>query len=271
MSAPGMPQSKAITPPSPPRPEQRAATAPRADAVSSFGSIGADVDSSRSLLRQASVDDDAVAPATKYGDESIGAAFRSRVGWLGLFLVGLWAAAFVIDAFEHTLQRNVELAHFVPLIIGQGGNAGSQAVSSVIRALAGKEIDARSQSTRAAVLGKEAAVGALCGAVLGIFVLAVGVACRIVSFNVGVVVAISLPLVSLWANFLGAVLPLLAASLDANPALTSAPLMTTIIDSSGLLIYFYVAHFYLRFQNHRVDHHHLPHGHHAGHVWNTTL
>ena len=65
---------------------------------------------------------------------------------------------------------------------------------------------------------------------------AIGVACRIVSFNVGVVVAISLPLVSLWANLLGAVLPLIAASLRANPALTSAPLMTTIIDSSGLLI-----------------------------------
>ena len=139
----------------------------------------------------------------RYGDESVCAAFRSRVGWLGLFLIGLWSAAFIIDAFEHTLQAqtsapgrrvlacypppesdtrterssaphtpqplrtatgfslpryvapsvtlrtpchspaqaNVELAHFVPLIIGQGGNAGSQAVSSVIRALAGKEID----------------------------------------------------------------------------------------------------------------------------------
>ena len=56
---------------------------------------------------------------------SVCAAVRSRLGWLALFLVGLWGAAFVIDWFEHMLQRNVELAHFVPLIIGHGGNAGS--------------------------------------------------------------------------------------------------------------------------------------------------
>ena len=158
----------------------------------------------------------------------------------------------------HTLQANVELAHFVPLIIGQGGNAGSQAVSSVIRALAGKEIDVHSRPS-GWVVAKESAVGALCGLVLGVFVLAVGVAFRIVSFNVGVVVCISLPLVSLWANFLGAALPLLAARLRRNPAVTSAPLMTTIIDSSGLLIYFYVAAFYLQLQGHQVDHHHTPH------------
>ena len=183
---------------------------------------------------------------------------RSRVGWLGLFLVGLWSAAFIVDAFEHTLQANVELAHFVPLIIGQGGNAGSQAVSSVIRGLAGKEIDVHSKPT-GWVVAKESAVGALCGLVLGTFVLVVGYVChpnpnpnlspspspspspnqvgyvcRIVSFNVGVVVCISLPLVSLWANLLGAALPLLAARLRRNPAVTSAPLMTTVIDSTGL-------------------------------------
>jgi Mg/Co/Ni transporter MgtE len=201
-------------------------------------------------------------PHVSYGDESVCNAFRSRVGWLGLFLVGLWSAAFIIDAFEHTLQANVELAHFVPLIIGQGGNAGSQAVSSVIRGLAGKEIDVHSKPT-GWVVAKESAVGALCGLVLGTFVLVVGYVChpnpnpnpnpspnlspnpnpnpnqvgyvcRIVSFNVGVVVCISLPLVSLWANLLGAALPLLAARLRRNPAVTSAPLMTTIIDSTGL-------------------------------------
>ena len=109
------------------------------------------------------------------------------------------------------------------------------------------------------VVAKESAVGALCGLVLGTFVLVVGYVChpnpnpnpspnlspnpnpnqvgyvcRIVSFNVGVVVCISLPLVSLWANLLGAALPLLAARLRRNPAVTSAPLMTTIIDSTGL-------------------------------------
>ena len=116
-------------------------------------------------------------PHVSYGDESVCSAFRSRVGWLGLFLVGLWSAAFIIDAFEHTLQANVELAHFVPLIIGQGGNAGSQAVSSVIRGLAGKEIEVHS-SPAGWVVAKESAVGALCGLVLGASVLVVGYVCH---------------------------------------------------------------------------------------------
>lgn len=199
-----------------------------------------------------------------WSQETIWQASKSRVGWLGLFLLGLWGAAFVIDAFEHTLQKNVELAHFVPLIIGQGGNAGSQAVSGVIRALAGLEIEPTPATARRVVC-KETAIGAICGLILGAFVFAIGSVLHIVSFHVGVVVAISLPLVSLWANLLGAVLPLLAARLGYNPALTSAPLMTTIIDSSGLLIYFYVAQLYLGSIGHRVDHHHTPHALHMHH------
>merc|ERR1712106_1094523 len=100
-------------------------------------------------------------------------------------------------------------------------------------------------------------------------VLVVGVCCRIVTFHVGVVVCISLPLVSLWANFLGSALPLLAVRLRKNPAVTSAPLMTTIIDSTGLLIYFYVAMFYMPYaQGHQADQgHHNPHhnNHHNNH------
>jgi len=207
-----------------------------------------------------------------YAEETVCECFRSRVGWLGLFLLGLWSAAFIIDAFEKTLQANVELAHFVPLIIGQGGNAGSQAVSSVIRAMASKEIDLPSEHSRPAgwVVAKESAVGALCGLVLGAFVLVVGVCCRVVTFHVGVVVCISLPLVSLWANFLGSALPLLAVRLRKNPAVTSAPLMTTIIDSTGLLIYFYVAMFYMPYaQGHQADqghHNHHHNNHHNNHL-----
>lgn len=207
-----------------------------------------------------------------YAEETVFTCFRSRVGWLGLFLLGLWSAAFIIDAFEKTLQANGELAHFVPLIIGQGGNAGSQAVSSVIRAMAGKEIDLPSEHSRSAgwVVAKESAVGALCGMALGLFLWVVGFCCGVVSFHVGAVVCISLPLVSLWANFLGSALPLLAVRLRRNPAVTSAPLMTTIIDSTGLLIYFYVAMFYMPYaQGHQAEggHHGNHHGnHHNSHI-----
>lgn len=195
--------------------------------------------------------------SSNYLTESVLSAVKSRVGWLGLFLVGLWAAAFVIDAFEHMLQRNVELAHFVPLIIGHGGNAGSQAVGQVIRALAAREVDPRNTRRSVRVVLREALVGLLCGCTLGLVVFVVGTATHLVSLHVGAIVAIALPLVSLWANLCGALLPLIAARLGSNPALTSAPLMTTIIDSSGLVIYFMVAQVYYSSRMHEfVDRHH---------------
>ena len=132
-------------------------------------------------------------------------------------------------------------------------------------ALSSKAIDPRSHQVACRVVCREAAVGALCGAALGMGVLAFGWVTKIVSFHVAIIVAISLPLVSVWANLIGAVLPLVAARLRYNPALTSAPLMTTIIDSSGLLLYFAVAQAYygIRFRDARysdmVDRHHaLP-------------
>ena len=235
--------------------------------------VGMELESSplrpTALAGQPSVDSDADVPGgnADYSVLNVRSVLndaRSRVFWLGLFLVGLWSAAFVIDAFEHVLQRNVELAHFVPLIIGHGGNAGSQTVGQVIKALATRSIDTRSRRVATRVVAKEAAVGALCGTALGAVVLIVGRVTRIVSYHVAWVVAISLPLVSLWANLIGAALPLLAARAGANPALTSAPLMTTIIDSSGLVIYFGVAQIYFwgRSYSDYVDKHHALRGHH---------
>lgn len=159
------------------------------------------------------------------------------------------------------MDRNCtpQLAHFVPLIIGHGGNAGSQAVGQVIKALSSNRLNPHAAGGSFRAVVKETAVGALCGLALGCVVLLVGVITRIVSLHVGVVVAISLPLVSLWANLIGAALPLIAARLGSNPALTSAPLMTTIIDSSGLLIYFAVAHFYFHGREGLVDSHHSLH------------
>ena len=211
------------------------------------------------------VEDDGDPPirATDYSSldlRSILSDARGRIFWLGLFLIGLWAAAFVIDAFEHTLQRHVELAHFVPLIIGHGGNAGSQSVGQVIKALAAKEIDPHSQWR---VVVKETAVGTLCGVGLGIGLLVAGLATQIVSVHVGWIVGISLLLISLWANLIGAALPLVAARWRVNPALVSAPLMTTIIDSTGLLIYFMVAHLYFsgaRYSDVVDRHHSIKHG-----------
>lgn len=79
------------------------------------------------------------------------------------------------------------------------------------------------------------------GSVLGALILTFSRIWESISDEVAVTVAISLPLVSLWANILGGVLPLVSARFGFNPAVTSAPLMTTVVDSSGLIIYFFIA------------------------------
>lgn len=173
-----------------------------------------------------------------YKEESLRSVVGSRMGWLAFFFLGLLAAAFVVGEFEEVLQRNVALSYFMPLLIGHAGNSGSQSVSTVIRAIALKQISWR--DVRWVVL-MESTAGVFMGAALGLVILVGSTVVESVGPRVGATVFVSLPLVALWANLLGAFLPLLASRLGANSAVTSAPLMTTIVDSSGLVIYFYVA------------------------------
>ena len=143
---------------------------------------------------------------------------------------------------RQVLRKEVELSYFVPLLIGHGGNTGSQSVSTVIRALALGQVSVRDVSF---VVAKEGLAGSIMGAALGTAIFAISLMWDGMSPGVGLCVAVSLPIVSLWANVLGAILPLAAASMGYNPAVTSAPLMTTIVDSSGLIIYFLIAKYLL--------------------------
>ncbi|GBF94353.1 magnesium transporter [Raphidocelis subcapitata] len=175
-----------------------------------------------------------------YSHVSVLGIARSRTGWLALFGAGLLFAALVVEQFEDVLEKHVELSFFVPLIMGHGGNTGSQAVTTVIRALALKQV---SQRDAAKVVLKEAAAGGLMGGVIGLAIL--GFSCLLpgdgISTEVGATVAIALPLVSLWANGLGAALTLLADRLRLDPAVTSIPAATTVIDASGIYLYLSVA------------------------------
>eukprot|EP00243_Klebsormidium_subtile_P000562 TRINITY_DN1095_c0_g1_i1.p1 TRINITY_DN1095_c0_g1~~TRINITY_DN1095_c0_g1_i1.p1 ORF type:complete len:209 (+),score=29.77 TRINITY_DN1095_c0_g1_i1:438-1064(+) len=177
-----------------------------------------------------------------YRKEGVLEAIRSRGGWLVFFFLGLVVAAFVIEEFHDILRREVELSYFVPLLIGHGGNTGSQAVASVIRAMAMGHV---SPVDLPYVLRKEAITGCMIGMLLGTVIFMVSFLWSGLSVMVGLTVAISLPVVSLWANALGGLFPLLAVKFGYNPAVTSAPLMTTVADSSGLIIYFYIARWML--------------------------
>lgn len=139
-------------------------------------------------------------------------------------------AAVVVESFETILREHVQLSYFVPLLIGHGGNTGAQSNATIIRALALGQLR---PSDHLMVVRKEAVAGGAMGAGLGALIVACSFFWRGLPFDVALTVAISLPVVSVWANILGGLFPLLAARFGYNPAVTSAPLMTTVVDSTG--------------------------------------
>lgn len=173
-----------------------------------------------------------------YGKLTVFTIVRKRGPWLAIFCVGLIAAAGIVEEFDDLIAKHVQLSFFVPLIMGHGGNTGSQATSACIRALALRQISFRQVIK---VVAKESAAGAIMGTGIGLAILALSLVSNAFSAEVGTVVAISVPIVSLWSNGLGAFLTLASAKLKLDPAMTSAPLMTTIVDTSGLVIYFKIA------------------------------
>jgi magnesium transporter len=163
---------------------------------------------------------------------------RSRLTWLILLFVAETATGTVLRYFEDELAKVVALSFFVPLLIGTGGNAGSQTVSTIIRALALGEVRVRDVLR---VVRREVTAGLLLGLLLG--AIAFGRALLWgVDTDLALCVATTVLVVCTWANAVGATIPLVAQRLGIDPTVISAPLITTLVDASGLFIYFSVAH-----------------------------
>ncbi|MCZ7575428.1 MAG: magnesium transporter [Ardenticatenaceae bacterium] len=162
---------------------------------------------------------------------------RKRIGWLLLLFVAETFTGSVLRFFENELAQVVALSFFIPLLIGTGGNAGSQTVSTIIRALAVGEIEWRDALR---VLGREFSTGLLVGVLLGVFGFG-----RALLWGTGIplalVVGFTLPAIVTWANTVGSLVPLLAEKVGLDPTVISAPLITTVVDATGLAIYFLVA------------------------------
>jgi len=171
-----------------------------------------------------------------YLGSSIWSAIRARLGWLVLLLVTTALAGTIMSLYEEQLQEVIILAFFIPMLMDAGGNAGSQTIANVIRALAVGDI---TLGDALKVLARESRAGLVLGLVLGIcaYVIALVWSPGLVALTVG----LSVGAVITWANLLGAVLPLFAVRIGQDPALVSGPLLTTIIDVTGLLIYFTIA------------------------------
>ncbi|PRX44527.1 magnesium transporter [Prauserella shujinwangii] len=162
---------------------------------------------------------------------------RSRALWLLLLIAAATLTVNVLQFFEATLEQVTALALFIPLLVGTGGNAGAQAATATVRALAVGEVRTRDLFH---VAWRESRVGLLLGAMLGAVGLVMGTI--LVDFPVAVTVALSLVLICGWAATIGATMPLLAKRLGIDPAVISAPLVTTLVDATGLVIYFLIAH-----------------------------
>jgi magnesium transporter len=162
---------------------------------------------------------------------------RKRIGWLLLLFVGGTLTSSVMRYFEAELEQILMLAVFIPLLIGTGGNAGSQSVSTIIRALAIGEVEFRDVLR---VIFRELSTGLLVGTLLGLvgFFLAIFWGAGV---PLAMVVALSLPIVCTWANIVGGLVPLLAERAGIDAAVVSAPFITTVVDASGLALYFLIA------------------------------
>lgn len=167
---------------------------------------------------------------------------RRRISWLLLLLVVNTATASIIAGQEALLAEVVLLAAFIPLLIGTGGNIGAQSATVVIRGLATGEIRPRRALS---IIGREVSVGLLLGMLLGVAVL-------VWAFwlgrnpEVSLVVALTLISVAVLATAVGSALPFVFRLSKVDPALVSAPLVTTVMDISGVMVYFAVAHLLLR-------------------------
>ncbi|MFY0254364.1 magnesium transporter [Chitinophaga sp. 30R24] len=171
---------------------------------------------------------------------------QKRVGWLVVLFIGEMLTATAMGVFEDEIAKAVVLALFVPLIISSGGNSGSQASTLIIQAMALGEITVGDWWR---VMRREIISGLLLGGVLG----AIGFI-RILLWNtlfhtygdhtvlIGATVGISLIGVVLWGTLSGSMLPLLLKRCGADPATSSAPFVATLVDVTGLLIYFTVAY-----------------------------
>ncbi len=158
---------------------------------------------------------------------------RSRVGWLiGLVFVNLISSS-VIGFFEELLLANVVLAFFLPLLADTAGNTGAQASTLLIRALSTQDVHLGHWGR---VLGKELLVGLLMGVALG--AMGFGLGWFRGGAPVGLVVFATVMSILIIANLVGAILPFVLTALKQDPAVASGPLVTTIMDILGLLIYF---------------------------------
>jgi len=191
-----------------------------------------------------------------YLDTPLFKLVKKRAGWLIVLFLGELLTATAMAHFNDEITKATVLAMFIPLIMSSGGNSGSQASTLVIQAMAVGDI---SLADWWRVMRREILSGILLGGILGIigftriciwhFLMAHGIIEDLYKehwFLIGVSVGISLIGVVLWGTLSGSMLPIILKSLGADPAVSSAPFVATLVDVTGIVIYFSIAYLFLQ-------------------------
>ncbi len=199
------------------------------------------VDDAARILAEAEEEDSARAGATEplrrpYLSTPIFSVVRSRIVWLLVLALSAVLTVQVLEVFEDALTTAVVLALFIPLLTGTGGNTGSQAATTVTRALAVGDVRLRDVWT---VAFREVRVGLTMGVSLGFlgFLIAGGV----YGWDIGLIIGSTLVCVCALAAAVGGTMPLIAKAIGVDPAVFSTPFISTFCDATGLVVYFLIA------------------------------
>ncbi|MEX9603036.1 magnesium transporter [Providencia rettgeri] len=163
--------------------------------------------------------------------------WRKRVVWLLMLFVAEAYTGTVLKAFEEQLEAAISLAFFIPLLIGTGGNSGTQITSTLVRAMALGEVSLRNLGT---VLKKEVSTSFLVAVTIGgaalirAWILGVG-------HEVTIVVSLTIVAITMWSAIVSSIIPMVLKKMKVDPAVVSAPFIATFIDGTGLIIYFEIA------------------------------
>jgi magnesium transporter len=185
-----------------------------------------------------------------YTKTPIAEMIKKRAGWLVILFVGEMLTASAMGYFEAEIEQAVVLALFIPLVISSGGNSGSQAATLIIRAMALKELTLKDWWY---VMKRELLSGVLLGSILGLIgFLRIFIWQKAQFYNygihwiyVGLSVGVSLIFIVLWGTLSGSMVPFALKKLRLDPATSSAPFVATLVDVTGIIIYFMIAALFL--------------------------
>ena len=167
--------------------------------------------------------------------------WKKRSVWLLLLFVAEAYTSSVLQHFEEALESAIALAFFIPLLIGTGGNSGTQITSTLVRSMALGEVRLRDMGR---VIRKEVSTSFLIALTLGLagclraWMMGIGM-------EITLIVSLTLVCITLWSAIVSSIIPMVLKRIGIDPAVVSAPFIATLIDGTGLIIYFKIAQYFL--------------------------